>query len=84
MAKNLVPDMMSSEDSDQDDDDLNINCVKILPWRSDVVKKFLHSLDCQYSSGKSSQAKRQTKPRIASNEVSSRPVPDGFPSWAIQ
>lgn len=87
--KILVPDMMSSEesteDNDQDDEDGNegdVNYVKILPWRARVVQDFLYDLDGQYSSGKSAQAKRQTKARVSSTELSTRPVPDGFPSWA--
>lgn len=48
--KILVPDMMSSEESDVDDDDVNF--VKILPWRANVVQDFLHDLDHQYSAGR--------------------------------
>lgn len=83
--KILVPEMMSSEDSDQDDDEDDFNFVKILPWRASVVQDFLYSLDDQYYSGKSAQAKRQTKRRVASNELcSARAVPEGLPIWATE
>ena len=84
--KILVPEMISSEESDDDADGngVAVNVVKKLPWRSDVVREFFYDLDEQYTSGKSSQAKRQTKQRITSIIPSTRPVPEGFPSWATK
>ena len=81
--KVLVPDMISSEESEEDDDG-DFNVVKTLPWRAVVVRDFFYDLDEHYYSGKSPQAKRQTKRRALSDEVSSRSLPvDHFPSWAI-
>lgn len=81
--KVLVPDMMSSEESDEDDNG-DVNLLNILPWRAGVVQDFFYDLDQDYYAGKSAQAKRQTKRRLLSDTVSSRPPPaaDQFPSWA--
>ena len=78
-SKVLITDMMSSEESDEE----NINCVKPLPWRSAIVEEFFYDLDEQYISGKSAQAKRQTKERIQGSVPSSRSPPAGMPRWAL-
>ena len=72
--------MMSSEDSDEEE---NVNFVKPLPWRSAIVEEFFYDLDEQYVSGKSAQAKRQTKDRVQGTEPSSRTAPEGMPRWAL-
>lgn len=72
---------MSSEESSVEDNEA-LNIVKVLPWRADIVGEFLNDLDAQYSSKKSSQAKRQTKRRVSSTTLSTRPVPAGLPNWA--
>ena len=55
--KVLVPVMMSSEESE---DEENINYVKDLPWRADIVKEFFSDLD----SRQQNQLKQSAKPRI--------------------
>lgn len=77
--KVLVPEMMSSEDSGDDEK----NYVKPLNWRSPLVKNFFTDLDQEFHASKSAQAKRQTKGREIASEDSSRPVPTGIPGWAI-
>ena len=78
--KVLVPAMMSSEESD---DDENVNYVKDLPWRASIVKEFFADLDQQFVGTKSAQAKRQTKYRVPSAIASQREAPLEMPSWAL-
>ena len=78
--KILVPAMMSSEESE---DEENIIYVKDLPWRASIVKEFFSDLDKQFEATKSAQARRQTKSRISSACVSQRQPPLGMPSWAL-
>ena len=75
--KVLVPVMMSSEESE---DEENINYVKDLPWRADIVKELFSDLDKQFEATKSAQAKRQTKSRVPSACISLRQAPVGMPS----
>ena len=77
--KVIIPEMMSSEDSEDDDR----NHVKTLSWRAPIVTDFFNDLDQEFSSNKSSQAKRQTKVREIAPIPSSRPAPANMPSWAI-
>ena len=78
--KVLVLAMMSSEESE---DEENINYIKDLPWRANIVKEFFSDLDKQFEATKSAQAKRQTKRRIQSPITSQRQAPLGMPSWAL-
>ena len=79
--KVLEPDMMSSEESDEEDP--HVNLVKIVPLRADVVQDFLYDLDDQYYAEKSAKAKRQTKRRVFCDKISTRPLlGDQFPKWA--
>ena len=71
--------MISSEENGDDEK----NYVKELPWRAPLVKNFFDDLDEEYFSSKSAQAKRQTKARESSSQLSSRPTPEGMPAWAI-
>ena len=73
--------MMSSEESDENDDDLIT--VKPISWRTERVAAFLHRLDDKVESAKSSQAKRQKKKRIESSEYSLRVKPTSLPEWAV-
>ena len=61
---------MSSEESESDD----VIEVRPLPWRSDRVTTFLHSLDGKAREKKSPQARRQMKTRHE-GATSSRPRP---------
>ena len=77
--------MMSSEESEVDDegDHEAYNVVIPLPWRATIVDEFLYSLDEQFSSERSAQAKRQTKLRFRGTVESMRSIPPNIPSWAI-
>ena len=50
---------MSSEESDEDDSII----IHPLPWRSEYVNKMFKKIDDYSYARKSSQAKRQLKPR---------------------
>ena len=78
----LTLDFMSSDASGEDSDD-EVLYVGTLSWRSPRAKKILYSLDNQCHQGKSSQALRQSKKRVASNRPSNRPKPHSAPSWAV-
>ena len=78
-AKILSLSFMSSGESDGE----NI-VTKPLSLRSQLVDDFFQRLDQASQEAKSSQARRQTKPRVM-GEPSSRPRPvdDSLPSWAF-
>lgn len=77
-------DLMSSEDSATEGDEDAI-MVKTLPWRSDQVNQMMKRLDDKINSDKSTQAKRQAKPRVASISASTRSKPSGsFPAWLFK
>ena len=75
----LVSDLISSEDSDENDSIV----VKPLPWRAPKGTDFFKKLDVLIDEDKTSQAKRQRKDRIISSVESSRQKPSGgVPKWA--
>lgn len=80
--KVLVTEFMSSDESG-DEDGHPVFIVKKMPWRSERVSNFFERLDVARSSRKTEQANRQTKPRVSKDLVSTRPAPNGFPSWAL-
>ena len=60
--------------------DAHVILVQSLPWRSNRVSTFLHSLDDRSIEGKTPQAKRQMKSRCIGNaSLRMRPsmAPDG-------
>ena len=63
-GKVLVPEMMSSEESDVENDDI---IVKPIRWRTERIHTFLHGLDSKVNTAKSKQSKRQRKQRIESS-----------------
>ena len=80
-GKVLVPEMMSSEESDVENDD--IITVKPISWRAERVRTFLHRLDSKVTTAKSVQSKRQQKQRVESSENSNRVKPATLPDWAV-
>ena len=81
MEKVLQSDLMSSEESSTESDDV---FVKPIPRRAEIVNKFFVELDAKVEEKKTSQASRQRKPRKMSVSPSSRSVPRGVPKWAIK
>ena len=79
-SKVLQPDVMSSEESGQEGEDM---FVRKLPWRSELVNNFFGELDERSLEKKTAQAKRQRKKRMFSVNVSARSPPPGLPKWAI-
>ena len=77
-SKVLQAEVMSSEESEND------MFVKPLPWRSDLVNKFLAELDNRNTERKTPQALRQRKKRVLSAYVSTRSAPPGLPKWALK
>lgn len=79
--KVLTKDFISSEESGEEDD---VIVVKPLMWRAEKVTRFFQKLDDLSTSKKTSQAKRQCKARIISNEYSERVQPeDEYPVWSF-
>ena len=73
----LVPELMSSDDSDGDS-----IVVQNHPWRSSTLDNFFYKFDEQLLSNMSSQATRQMKKRILDGAESSRPKPVvSLPVW---
>ena len=77
--KVMVNEMMSSEESGDDDKVL----VHPIPWRTEYVNKMFRSIDNYCKARKSAQAKRQMKEREYAGQ-SCRVAPSGMPSWATQ
>ena len=82
LQKALVMELMSSEESGDDDDTI---VIKLLGWRSEVFNTFLEKLDEKSSSFKSKQAKRQTKERVIGEESArTKPAGGDIPTWVIK
>ena len=80
-GKVLVAEMMSSEESDEGNEE--VITLKPLPWRA--VSSLFHRLDGKVEQSKSTQAKRQRKRRVEGSDYSlrSRPVRSSVPDWAF-
>ena len=81
-GKILTSDLVSSDESDIDENDKAVLVVKELGWRNDRVTTFFAKLDSAHEDRKSEQAKRQTKSRIRKGVMSTREAPAHLPSWA--
>ena len=85
-VKVLIPEMMSSEESDIDEDDVEILKVHPLPWRANKVTRMFQQLDLEVSRSKTPQSRRQRKKRVT-GETSDRQKPDrdgNLPNWVFQ
>lgn len=80
-SKVMVVSMMSSEESGDGGDEVLIR--RKLPWRAERVNHFFTQLDDSVKAEKSSQARRQMKPRVSSEASSSRAIPVGMAKWAV-
>ena len=78
----LTVELMSSEESDVDEEGKEILIVHQIPWLSDTVNTFKRTLDAQALKLKSPQSVRQMKKRIEGRQ-SSRPPPAAgcYPDW---
>ena len=79
--KGFTAEMMSSEESDEDND---VITIKPLPWRSERLTTMFYRLDDRVESGKSTQAKRQNRKRVLGISASARPQADDVPQWALK
>ena len=84
MGKVLIPEMISSDESDKDEQGKSIFSVKELRWRSDRVNNFFNKLDDSLDKRKSEQAIRQSNARIRGRKVSTRPSPVSAPKWSMK
>ena len=80
-SKVFTPEMISSEDSDSEHEDIII--VKPLSWRSNRVTQMFRDLDSKVEENKTVQAKRQKRKRIIGINNSSRLQPSDIPAWAV-
>ena len=81
--KVITNDFMSSEESNSDDDSVVVHPLK---WRSETVNRMFDKMSRHMNEKKTSQAKRQMKPRTI-GEPSKRQAPytsDDYPKWAFQ
>ena len=78
----MTVDLMSSEESGEDDDK-EVIIVHPLPWLSDKVASFKAQIDLQVKKDKTPQARRQMKDRvIGSMSTRPRPPDSTLPAWA--
>ena len=76
-------DMMSSEESSEEaEGQKDCIIVKILPWRSSRLNKFMESWDERVKDEKSNQSLRQMKQRLILF-LNLQVIPSHFPSWAF-
>ena len=78
----LTVELMSSDESGEEDGE-EVLIVHPIPWLSDSVAQFKHSLDQQILSAKKPQAKRQMKKRMLGCP-SKRGIIDNLPTWATK
>ena len=81
--KVMTLDIMSSEDSTEDDGD-EVLMVRPLPWRSSRVEEMFQEIDKMNLEGKTPQSRRQMKRRVL-GEMSRRPrsCNTDLPQWAF-
>ena len=81
----LVPDLMSSEESDDECDGEEQSTFKVHPllWRSDKVTAFIKKLDLKNKSSTSQQSKRMAMKR-SMGLPSDRLPPDSLSDWMVK
>ena len=79
--KVFIPEMMSSEDSDPENE--HNMFLKELPFRHERVTSYFHAIDEATNKTRCSQAVRQRKNRVLEG-VSDRTVPSGVPKWSLK
>ncbi|XP_065892713.1 uncharacterized protein [Dysidea avara] len=82
--KVLIPEMISSDESDHDEQGKSVFSVKELRWRSDRVNNFFVKLDDSVDKRKLDQAIRQSKARKRGKKVSTRSPPISAPKWSLK
>ena len=81
--KVLVLEMMSSEDSEIDEEE-EVLMVHPLPWRASKVDAMFKRLDDGIKENKSPQSRRQMKKRcVGQDSARCAPIADKFPKWAL-
>ena len=81
----LTLDLMSTEESSAENGDSGAHFfVRELPWRSDRVKNFFHSLDHKHTKNQSARSRRMSFERCLADLPSDRPCPFGLPEWMIK
>ena len=75
---------MSSNESDLDDNAVEILVTHQIPWLSESVNNFKQTLDAEALRSKSTQSRRQMKRRIeGSQSVRQRPDNSDYPEWVF-
>ena len=76
--------LMSSDESETEEDGTEVIVNHKLPWLTDVVEDFKQMLDGEAIQSKTQQALRQTKPRkTGAPSARSEPNKNAFPSWVF-
>ena len=78
----LVLELMSSEESDSDEDNASFT-VHPLPWRHEKVGRILVSLDKKADKNQSKRSKLMSFPRVQ-GLPSDRPKPVNVPDWVFK
>ena len=80
----LVPDMMSSEESEDGDEEQTTFQVHPLPWRSDKVTAFIKKLDLIKSKNCTSQWSKRMAVKHSIGLPSDRLPPDSLSEWMVK
>lgn len=77
----LIPEMMSSEESEDD----GTFSVSLLPWRSDNASDFFYGLDSKHTKRSSKKSQKMCFERCELGRKSSRvkPASKGVPEWCF-
>ena len=81
-TKVLIPEMMSSEESDMDEEE--VLKVHTYPWRSSKVSRMFKQLDIVALKDKTPQSRRQRKRRtVGECSGRERPTEHNLPNWVF-
>ena len=82
VAEVLTEQFMSSEESENEEDDKVIYVVKTIPWESEKLKKRKKRLDKEYNKTQTKCQNKRSVKRVRREGVSSRTKPEDCPDWA--
>ena len=82
VAEVLTEQFMSSEESENEEDDQVIYVVKTIPWESEKLEKRKKRLDKEYNKTQTKCQNKRSVKRVRREGVSSRPKPEDCPDWA--
>ena len=79
----MISELMSSEESDLDDEEEVIK-IHHLPWRASKVAQMFEQLDMEANKMKTPQLRRQRKRRVIGEDSQrKKPADENIPNWVF-